>query len=377
MGSTSMRIFISSLISGMEPLRRAARNAVTALGHQPIMAEDFGARSSSPQVACLDGIRLADVVVLILCDRYGTVQPSGLSATHEEYREAKGRKPVLAFVQEGITPEPDQVKFISEIQGWESGLFRASFTEPADLQPTITRALHEWELANAVGPLDPENLLARALALIPREQRGYITSTSSLVVSITGGPTQSILRPAEIEDSALGEELLQAALFGEHRIFNSTRGSSKTLVGHALVLDQESGSASLRLDEQGAILITLPIERSDKGHGLPVLIEETVQRQLSAALGYAGGLLERLDPTQRLTHVAIATKIYGGGFLAWQTQREHDSSPNQIRTSISFGNEERAAVHLTPPHRPRAALRLDAGRLVQDLVVLLRRQWKS
>src|SRR5688500_8672162 len=101
-----MRVFVSSLISGMEPLRRAARDAVAALGHQPVMAEDFGARVSSAQVACLDGIRQADVVVLILGDRYGTVQPSGLSATHEEYRDAKGQKPVLAFVQDGVTPEP-------------------------------------------------------------------------------------------------------------------------------------------------------------------------------------------------------------------------------------------------------------------------------
>ncbi len=88
----------------MELLRRSVRSAVTALGHQPVMAENFGAQASSPQVACLDGLRKSDVVVLILGDRYGTVQPSGFSATHEEYREAQGRKPVLAFVQEGVTP---------------------------------------------------------------------------------------------------------------------------------------------------------------------------------------------------------------------------------------------------------------------------------
>ena len=126
------------------------------------------------------------------------------------------------------------------------------------------------------------------------------------------------------------------------------------------------------------MLITLPIERSDQGHGLPVLIEEAVQRQLAATLCYAGWLLERIDPTQRLTHIAIAVRINGSGALAWRTQREHDASPNQISSGIGigFGNEDRAAVQLTPPHRPRAALRLDAGRLIQDLIVLLRRQWK-
>jgi hypothetical protein len=38
-----MKVFISSLINGMEPIRAAASAAVTALGHDPVMAEDFGA----------------------------------------------------------------------------------------------------------------------------------------------------------------------------------------------------------------------------------------------------------------------------------------------------------------------------------------------
>ena len=209
-----MKVFVSSLISGLEPIRRAARAAVTALGHQPVMAEDFGAKASSPQVACLDSLRQSDVVVLILGDRYGAVRPSGLSATHEEYHEARGRKPVLAFVQEGVTPESAQAAFISEVQSWEGGLFRAGFSGPDDLQSAIIRALHEWQLANAVGPLDPSELLARALAPMPREQRGYFTGTTSLIVSIAGGPTQSILRPAEVEDSALADALLQTACLG-------------------------------------------------------------------------------------------------------------------------------------------------------------------
>lgn len=372
-----MKVFISSLITGMESNRRAARDAVVTLGHQPIMAEEFGARASSPQVACLDGLRQADIVVLILGDRYGMVQPSGLSATHEEYREAKGRKPVLAFVQGGVTPEPRQAELIKEVQSWEGGWLRVEFKGPEDLQPAITRYLHEWQLANAVGPLDPQELLTRALALMPREQRNSYSGGTSLIVSIAGGPTQSILRPAEIEDPTLKEALLQAALFGECRIFDTAKRSSTTIIGHALVLDQESGNATVSLDEQGAILIKLPIEHSDRGSGLLVLIEEAVQRKLSAALAYAGWLLERIDPTQRLTHVAIAASVHGAGSLAWRTQREHDASPNQVHIGISFGNNERPAVHLTPPHRPRAALRLDAGRIVEDLVVLLRRQWKA
>ena len=80
-----MKVFVSSVISGFEPFRSAARTAVETLRHEPIMAEDFGASARSPQVACLQGLRDADLVILALGDAYGPVQSgSGISATHEE-----------------------------------------------------------------------------------------------------------------------------------------------------------------------------------------------------------------------------------------------------------------------------------------------------
>jgi hypothetical protein len=129
-----MKVFISSLISGFEPFRAACRSAIATLRHEPLMAEEFGARPQSPQAACLQGLREADIVVLMLGERYGAAQAgSRLSATHEEYREAQGRKPVIAFVQEGIAPEPEQAAFIKEVQAWEGGLFRGGFKTPDDL----------------------------------------------------------------------------------------------------------------------------------------------------------------------------------------------------------------------------------------------------
>ena len=139
-----MKVFISSVISGMEPFRHAARDAVTTLRHQPVMAEDFGAQPSSPQVACLTGVRQSDLVVLILGENYGAAQPSGLSATHEEYREAQGRKPVIAFVQEGIRRTGAAAAFAAEVEGWQEGVFRGSFSAPEDLKISITRALHDY-----------------------------------------------------------------------------------------------------------------------------------------------------------------------------------------------------------------------------------------
>jgi hypothetical protein len=90
-----MKVFVSSIIGGFEVYRAAAKSAITTLRHKPIVAEEFGAKASTPQIACLTGLRESDLVVLILGAEYGAVQRSGLSATAEEFHEARQHKPVL------------------------------------------------------------------------------------------------------------------------------------------------------------------------------------------------------------------------------------------------------------------------------------------
>ena len=91
-----MKIFVSSLMAGMEQIRAAAKAAIEELGHTPVMAEDFVPSPRSPQVACLSGVREAGVTVLILGAEYGVRQPSGYSPTEEEFREARETRPVIA-----------------------------------------------------------------------------------------------------------------------------------------------------------------------------------------------------------------------------------------------------------------------------------------
>lgn len=373
-----MKVFISSLIAGFGPQRQAARTAVTTLRHEPIMAEDFGALPASPQVACLQGLRQSDMVVLVLGDSYGAVQPgSGLSATHEEYREARQTKPVLAFVQQGVTPDPQQSAFIAEVQGWEGGLFRGGFDDPADLQAAVIRALHDNTVANVVGAADPDELARRATALIPPESRNMV-SVASLDVALAAGPTQRILRPVEIEAAALADTMLQTALFGQNQIFDRALGNEVTLVNGALSIAQERGG-SMRLDEQGSLLVRLPLDGTERRRGMAdmgammVLLEEVIQAKLSTAIGYAAAAIEHVDPTQRITDVAIAARISGAEYRAWRTQAQHAANPGSV-TIGHVGDRERAPVVSV---QRRAALRLDRTRLVEDLLVPLRRQFPA
>lgn len=370
-----MKVFISSLIAGFEEFRLAAVSAVSSLGHTPITAETFGAGTASPRLACLGGVREADLVVLILGANYGVVQPvSGISATHEEYREAKNRRPVLAFVQEGVERDARQVAFVQEIQDWQSGLFRQGFRTPDALRDAITRDIHRYELANAAAPVDTAEMLTRATALIPGEQRNMIRVGGPLLhLAVVGGPAQPILRPVEIERSEFGRELLQAATFGEHAIFDHARGSSADVRDGVLLLGQDSGAAVV-LDERGSVRLSIPVSRGG-GH-MPAIIDENVSAKLDQALGYATWLLEKIDAVHRLSRIVVVAALADAGMGAWRTQREQDASPNSMTYSHGFNNGERPPVHFQPPDRPRAAIGFDRDRIVEDLKTLLRRQWQ-
>lgn len=371
-----MQVFISSLIGGFGQFREAAKRAVAVLRHTPVMAEDFGARTTSPQVACLQGVRQSDLIVLILGEGYGPIQPgSGLSATHEEYREARGSKQVLAFIQQGVTPEPRQAEFIAEVEGWESGLYRAGFTDADDLNAAVVRALHDMAMSDAVGVADPEEMARRALGLIPPENRNMVTS-ATIEVAVASGPRQQVLRPVEIEDRALSRQLLQAGLFGSDRLFDQSLGNDVGLDNGALVIRQERG-ASFMLTEDGSILIRQLLDEPRNGRGWEmaghmVILQEAVQARLTTALSFASMVLEQIDLTERVTDVAVAASISGAEYRAWRTSAQNDASPGSV--TIGTGGGERRPVIKTVR---RAALRVDRGRLVEDLLVPLRRQFPS
>jgi hypothetical protein len=341
------------------------------------MAEDFGAQPNSPQVACLQGLRKSDLVVLILGERYGVV-PAGstFSATHQEYREARGTKPVIAFVQQGVTPEAEQAAFIDEVQAWEGGLFRGGFSTPDELQDGVTQALYDYAVANAVGPVDEQEMAERATALIPAENRHQVTSTF-LDLAIAGGPLQRVLRPAELEAPALAEHLQQSAMFGDYRIFDRAQGSESRLKDADLVLRQE-GAASIRLTEQGSLAIRIPLDKPATGHGsfkamdgMMVIVEEDVQQRLATALGYAAAVIEHTDPTQRLMRLAIAVGIAGADYRAWRTMAQNAASPHSVQIG-HMGQQSRTPVIVNVA---RAALRLDRTHLIEDIIVPLRRQF--
>ena len=212
-----MKIFISSVIGGFEPYRDAAVQAVRALRHEPIRAEDFGASPRTPQQVCLKGVREADLVLLLIGERYGEIQASGRSATHEEFLEACERCEILVFVQEGVTFEPAQRRFSSEVQKWATGRYTNPFSSPGDLRDRVTAAIRDVEVSHAAGGVNEAELVDHARSLFPND-RGRVASLALVTV---GGPRQQVLRPAKLEDAAFQKWLRKEALTGDDAVLST------------------------------------------------------------------------------------------------------------------------------------------------------------
>ncbi len=366
-----MRVFVSSVISGFERERDVAERAARTLGHDVIRAEQYLASPVSPQQACLAGVREADVVVLLLGSSYGTPQASGLSPTHEEYREARERRDILAFVQKGVEYEPEQRDFISEVRQWSSGLYTENFMTPTELESAITRALHRLELAKAKGRPDEAEMLARAEALaLPERRLGIAT----LCLAVTGGPRQQVLRPAELEDPELGLWLQKEATFGRWAVFDPSLATTREVEEHSLMVAQDG--ASVLVDELGAVRVMQPaIREVDREAAvLSILIEEDIREAIERGLRLAGFVLDHTDPLGRLTHVSVVAALLEVGYLGWRTRAEHQASPRSVPVGKARG---RTAVRMAPPSRNRSALLHGTEELAEDLTVLLRREVRS
>lgn len=153
-----MRIFISSVTVGLEEERRALPAQIRALGHEPVVFEDFGAQTVPSRQACLDAVAASDVYLLLLGPHYGYRFPeTGQSATHDESVEAqkKGIRS-LVFRKDGVTPDPDQAGFIQLVGDYSAGAFWDSYTEIAELLPRVTAAIRTLE--SAPSPLTYEPL---------------------------------------------------------------------------------------------------------------------------------------------------------------------------------------------------------------------------
>lgn len=100
------QVFISSTFTDLKEERRAVQDAVISMGDFPVQMESFPATDQRQMDFIGPLIEQSDYYVLIIGGRYGTVDGTGLSFTHQEFRYAVEKGvPVLVLVH----GKPDEI----------------------------------------------------------------------------------------------------------------------------------------------------------------------------------------------------------------------------------------------------------------------------
>lgn len=151
MTNRRVRTFISSTITDLAVARERIDRSLTELEvFEVIRSETLPAMEDASRRVCLEEVRAADVVVLLVGSTYGYVPPQnnaeGLSVTHLEIREARrAGVPLFAFPRQ-IEAERDKRldQLIAEIEDFDAGVFRKTWTSAEEVATEVRRSLLFW-----------------------------------------------------------------------------------------------------------------------------------------------------------------------------------------------------------------------------------------
>jgi hypothetical protein len=268
-------------------------------------------------------------------------------------------------------PEPAFAAALAQLKTWG---FEVDVPEAGDGQAAAAGRGSGTSKATASVP-SPESLAAsleRALSLVPRTQFGG--GEAAMVLIAVPAPRVALLRPSELEDSALAGWLEREALYGEPPVLERGEATKTGVSGGYLVARQSR--ASVALDEEGALVVVRPLTRgADRSVILRGIIEEEVLADLDADLAFVDRVLAHIDPAGHTAHVIPVVALGGAGYTAWRTRAEQAASPNSITMNMNSGDQ--IVTHLSSPAQPRSTLSDGRSNLAKDLMVLLRRGAKG
>lgn len=199
-----VNIFISSTCYDLSQVRQDLRDFIFGLGHNPMMSEqnDF---PIDPQLDnwenCINAVKkYADIFVLIIGNKYGSVGETGKSITNTEYLTAVQKGiPIYTFSLKQMTtilplweknPTADfsdvvdnnQIfEFLSEVRK-KSGRWNFEFEDAQDIKDTLSKQLSilfqsSLELRKKIVSSPYEDLFAKisskALNIIMQKEEGY------------------------------------------------------------------------------------------------------------------------------------------------------------------------------------------------------------
>jgi hypothetical protein len=251
----ALRVFLSSTFEDLPQERRAVGAAIALQEQAAVRMETWGARPRKPLPECLQQVRSADAVVLVVAHRYGWVpdlQEGGDGEKSVTWLEVETAalcgKPILPYLLAPDSGADDRPEALERFRGRIRSMATPDYyTDPSDLQSRATAALGRLSNAYALdfGP---------GLRIV--ELRSFTPSR----FHATGLPRAKVIARSLKEDSLTIEEV-DSLIDGEHT------GAAKLLL--------ESGLARWKthLNE-----IQAQLRRAAD--------EESKQRQLLSGLSY-------------------------------------------------------------------------------------------
>ncbi len=368
------RIFISSVIKSYGAFRTAAAKAVSDLGHEPIMAETFGASPKSPKAACLEGVRESDVYVGILGARYS-------KPTVEEYNEARDRgKEVLIFV-EAVEREEDQIKFLATVEDYSGGHFRDTFRSPEELHQKVLVALAKVLITKSADFGLADRRVTDFGMGIKSAKHGdsWFYGISSPAID------DPILTAARFVDASLHEEILEICLDRRVGLFSNRYASEFRVEGRQLLLQQldphrYNGAEAQRLvlerngfSAYGSTLRGNESKEDWTSFDSFYIDPDVVRQKAHAFFRYLTHFFRHADPTDRVPGLSI-------GFLISGTDR-HFAAPVKGKHTINIpwvgGNFPDPLVVPVPPFHLAVHQLADSEKYAEEVVALFRQAFSA
>lgn len=331
-------VFISSVITGFEGVRQAARAAVESVGGQALMFETAGASPQSSQRALLDLVARADIYLILLGARYGEKGQSGFSPTEDEFNHANHLNKPIIGLRQTVEMEPEQIEFVRRVGGnWEDGRFYDSFTDESDVALKVVKALTNLRNLGDIGSLGPPaQERAAALAAGDSQRDGFYSGGSpkarvAIVPLVDGVIIDAVALddpqlPGRLSDSARAVGLIPHSL-----------GIAPTVTGAGVRLDAgeaRNPELTIQVGREGSIVVEADVTTAGRDSFASAYIDpDRVRALLTQATELAAAAWREVDRRNEVQHAAVALAItHASGHLLGR--------PTAGRQSISFGGSQ-------------------------------------
>lgn len=101
----TIKVFVSSTSHDLREERNTVRDSLSRMGLGFIGMEIFGSSPMSPLEECIQKVTEADIFILIIAHRYGTITKNGMSYSESEYEAALNKRiPCFIYFKDEQTP---------------------------------------------------------------------------------------------------------------------------------------------------------------------------------------------------------------------------------------------------------------------------------